>query len=590
MNVKNRLISVITAFCCICSSFVGGCAASENASDPQSETVSENAGSDIPAAVKNDFEVNYDGWCPSSHSVKLAAEDGMGCENSRGMVVSGREKASDGVYSVKGMYLSGNTDYTYSVMVYSDTAETFHFGVACSTRFSNTENSNELVKVTAEAGKWTELKADFTAPEGSKTFKLTITAESNADFRFDNVTVTPKNPVEAPAEEKGLKDEFADYFRVGNILNGGSVKDHDILANILKNYNSITCENELKPDSVLVQSQCEGDNIGVSIDKAAPILDFCVNNNIALRGHVLVWHSQTPVWFFKDNYKKDGEWVTPDVMDKRMESYIKNLFETIKTQYPSLDLYAYDVVNEAVSDDSKRGILYGGAREPGDNNVSNGQSAWVQVYGDNSFIEKAFVYARKYAPEGTKLFYNDYNEYWDHKRDKIYEMCKNLYEKGLLDGVGMQSHVNADINGFSGAGAHKTAMEKYLSIGCEVQITEFDINCEGGKFTPEQQAEKVTAIVKAAMDYNSSPNYDGRVTAVCFWGPNDANTWINAENAPLLYDTNNEPKAAYNALTEMIPADKWGDGKNPVKYETAKKEINLDKTELDEVTSVIGES
>ncbi|MBR6616909.1 MAG: carbohydrate binding domain-containing protein, partial [Oscillospiraceae bacterium] len=47
------------------------------------------------------------------------------------------------------------------------------------------------------------------------------------------------------------------------------------------------------------------------------------------------------------------------------------------------------------------------------------------------------------------------------------------------------------------------------------------------------------------------------------WGPNDANTWIKTENAPLLHDTNNQPKEAYNALMGMVPESDWGDPKNP---------------------------
>ena len=55
------------------------------------------------------------------------------------------------------------------------------------------------------------------------------------------------------------------------------------------------------------------------------------------------------------------------------------------------------------------------------------------------------------------------------------------------------------------------------------------------------------------MDWNKNPTSDGRVKAVCIWGPDDANTWIKTENTPLLYDTNHQPKLAYTTLTSMIP-------------------------------------
>ena len=75
-------------------------------------------------------------------------------------------------------------------------------------------------------------------------------------------------------------------------------------------------------------------------------MDFCVQNNIAMRGHTLVWHSQTPTWFFKENYDANGAWVSTTTMDARMESYIKNMFAAIEQQYPELNLYAYDVKAE----------------------------------------------------------------------------------------------------------------------------------------------------------------------------------------------------------------------------------------------------
>lgn len=515
--------------------------------------------------VSDDFETNYDGWHGSTDTVKLSADSFAGYNGSRGMTVSDRTNPTDGASSSKGFYLEGGVNYHYSIQVISETSETFRFTLTYIDSETDKEETVLLSSEECDSGKWSELSADYMAPENSYEFRLTISTDSTNDFTFDEVYVTSKenlNTVYAASAEKGLKDEFADYFRVGNILNGSTVANSAITANILKDYNSIECENEMKPDATLVQSQCNGTNVGVSLNNAAAIIDFCVNNNIAMRGHAFVWHSQTPSWFFKENYNANGAWVSSSVMDQRLESYIKNMFNAIETQYPSLNLYAYDVVNEAVSDDSNRTANYGGAREAGDNNVTGGTSAWVSVYGDNSFVEKAFTYARKYAPEGCDLYYNDYNEYWDHKRDCIYNMCKDLYEKGLLDGVGMQSHVPANATGFAGTDSYITAMKKYLSIGCDVQITELDISTENGKYTLQEQADKYKSIFQAAMDWNKNPASSGRVTAVCIWGPNDANTWIKSENAPLLYDVNNQPKLAYTTLTNIIPESEWGDGSN----------------------------
>ncbi len=517
-------------------------------------------------AVKNDFEVNYDGWYGNTDNVKLTAENGKGFDNSRGMIISGRNVVTDGASSSKGFYLYGGVDYKYSIKVYSETNETFRLTLLCIDSETGKEETVELAEKSVKAGEWTEISADYKAPEKSYEFMLSLYTDSTNDFRFDDVNISYKNDKNSACAAdagKGLKDEFADYFRAGNILNNGTVKNSAITANMIKDFNSIECENEMKPDATLVQSQCSGTNIAVSLNNAAAIMDFCIQNNIAMRGHTFVWHSQTPVWFFKENFNASDNWVSSDVMDKRMESYIKNMFSAIETQYPELELYAYDVVNEAISDDSNRTANYGGAREPGDNNVSGGKSGWVQVYGDNSFIEKAFTYARKYAPEGCDLYYNDYNEYWDHKRDAIYNMCKSLYEKGLLDGVGMQSHIPANATGFAGTDSYIEAMDKYLSIGCDVQVTELDISLENGKYTLQEQADKYKAIFQHAIDVNTSGKYNGKVTLVAVWGPNDANSWLKSGSDALLYDANNNPKLAYTTLTSMIPESQWGDSSNP---------------------------
>ena len=516
--------------------------------------------------VSDDFEVNYDGWCNSGDSTVLVAVENQGNNNSRGMLVTNRLNEDDGAYSQKGLYLDGGEKYDYSVFVKHDGEDIERFELALSYQDSKTGEVKTEVIAAEEAvgGEWVELSTEYKAPKTALDITLSITTDSTTDFIFDDFTVTQNrkietNTVSAANNNVGLKDRYANYFRVGSVLNSGTVTNSTITAMILREFNSITHENELKPDATLVQSGSTNTDIKVSLNRAASILNFCAENNIGVRGHTLVWHSQTPEWFFKDNFQNSGNWVSQSVMDQRMESYIKNMFETIKRQYPSLNLYAYDVVNEAVSDDSNRTANYGGAREPG---YGSGKSPWVMIYGDNKFIEKAFSYARKYAPATCKLYYNDYNEYWDHKRDCIASMCASLYNKGLLDGVGMQSHINADMNGFTGINTYTAALQKYINIGCDVQITELDISTENGKFSAKQQADKYEAIFKAAVNINKTST-KGKVTAVCVWGPNDKNTWIGSENAPLLFDANNQPKQAYYSVAAVVPESEWGDGSNP---------------------------
>ena len=180
-----------------------------------------------------------------------------------------------------------------------------------------------------------------------------------------------------------------------------NVRNNALQGLALTNYNSIECENETKPDATLVQNGSTDTNIKVSLNSCASIFDFCAKNGIGVRGHTLVWHSQTPQWFFKEGFNNNGAWVNSSTMDKRMESYIKNMFSAIQTQYPTLDLYAYDVCNECISDDANRTKNNGGARTPGYN---NGNSPWVQVYGSNAFITSATASTAHARASTTRAF------------------------------------------------------------------------------------------------------------------------------------------------------------------------------------------
>lgn len=515
-------------------------------------------------AVKNDFEVTYEGWHGSTVDVDVIAEEGIGFAGSRGMLVTNRTSPSDGAASSKGLYLSGGVKYDYSVNVYSESDETFRLSLLYIDEETEEETTVELDSQDVKGGQWTKLSSDFKAPEGSYEFRLTITTDSTNDFIFDDFLVTAKasrNTAKA-AGQQGLKDEFSPYFRVGNILNGGTVKNSDITAIILKDHNAIECENETKPDATLVQNGSTDTNVKVSLNSCAAIADFAQKNNIAFRGHTLVWHSQTPEWFFKSNFQQSGSWVDKNTMNKRMESYIQHMFEAFANQYPTLNLYAYDVCNECISDAGNGGPRGGG--------YGNGNSPWVQVYGDNSFIEQAFTYARKYAPATCKLYYNDYNEFADGKKNSIINsILKPLKAKGVLDGMGMQSHLNcAASNAWGDTNSYLKAMDDYLSLGIDVQVTELDLSTEGGKYSLQDQAAKYKAIFQHAIDVNTSGKYAGKVTLVQVWGPNDNNSWVATDkasgrsNQPLLYDGSNQPKLAYTTLTSMIPQP-WGDGSNP---------------------------
>ena len=105
--------------------------------------------------VYNDFERNYEGWYGEGENVELTAQTAAGADMSRGMKISGRTSSEDGAASSKGLYLFGGDKYSYSVKVYSDTAEKFHFTLLTVDSETNKETTVELDSKNAAAGEWT---------------------------------------------------------------------------------------------------------------------------------------------------------------------------------------------------------------------------------------------------------------------------------------------------------------------------------------------------------------------------------------------------------------------------------------------------
>jgi len=342
-----------------------------------------------------------------------------------------------------------------------------------------------------------------------------------------------------------LKDVYDGYFKIGTAVTTKELAPKSTKELILKHFNSITAGNELKPDAILDKNAClalaeEGDdtNPQINLASARSILNFARDNNIPVRGHVLVWHSQTPDWFFKENYADDGEWVSKEKMLSRMENYIKNVFTAIKEEYPDVDFYAWDVVNECWLDD-------GQPRKPGEQGQSgSNNSAWVQIFGDNSFIKPAFEFAKKYAPEGTKLYYNDFNEYMPQKTDAIIKMVEEINSDGhYIDGIGLQSHLDVS---FPSVSVYKKALAKFCATGLDVQVTELDATTsDKSEEGFEKQAQYYSDIMDCLVEYKDN------ISSVVFWGTTDDQSW-RASKSPLLFNEDYTAKPSFYSIIDGV--------------------------------------
>ena len=434
-----------------------------------------------------------------------------------------------------------NKEYTVSAFAKTE----WYNSVKLSLEYTDTAGERHYSNLASGTsnGDWTEfsnVKFSFT----SEVSKVYVYFECNdaSTLYIDDFTLAEAPIIPIEEDIASLKDVYSGYFKVGTAVMASNLSSPSFMDLVQKHFSdSITFGNELKPDYVLDQaaSQANGGNTNpqVNFSQADALLKYCAANKIPVRGHTLVWHSQTPDWFFKENFSDDGDWVDKDTMITRMENYIKNVMEGLATQYPDVEFYAWDVVNEAWQDN-------GTPRAAGSSKSENpDSSAWTRIFGDNSFIEYAFQFARKYAPAGCKLYYNDFNEYMPQKTTAIYDMAMELKEKGLIDGIGMQSHLDV---GFPNASTYENALSKFASTGLDIQITELDITTsDTSEAGLEKQAQMYSDIFDLCVKYKDN------ISAVVIWGVTDDQSW-RATRVPLLFDENFKAKPAFYAIVDDV--------------------------------------
>ncbi|MBQ9695159.1 MAG: endo-1,4-beta-xylanase [Oscillospiraceae bacterium] len=431
------------------------------------------------------------------------------------------------------------------------------------------------------SGDWKQIpETKFSFSEDMHDVFIYVEANDACNLYVDDFAIKTTPSYTIQSDVPSLKNVYADCFKIGGAVTADELSPLATKQLIMKHYNSITLGNELKPENMLDKEACQalaadGDETAVAVSlkgNARTILNFCRDNNMPVRGHVLVWHSQTPGWFFKVGYDPEGDWVDKETMLGRMENYIKNVLGVIDEEYPDVEFYAWDVVNEAWLDDGK-------PRQPGTYEESGNYSGWTAVFGDNSFIPYAFKYARKYARPETKLYYNDFNEYMPQKTDAIIAMIDEINKDGqYIDGIGMQSHLavmnNDTTEPFPSVSVYKKALDKFCATGLDVQITEMDATLSKNLAVTDEQLALQAQYYSDLMDCIVAQK--DHVSAVVFWGTTDDMSW-RAWGSPLLFNEDYTVKPCFESIVDGLQEV----GTEPTDYEPATK-----PTETTEVTEV----
>ena len=348
-----------------------------------------------------------------------------------------------------------------------------------------------------------------------------------------------------------LAEVYSDFFIFGNILEPHEINNIETVNMFLHHYRVVTAENSMKPGPI-----SSGPGV-FSLDNADRLVDWAIENDIYVHGHVLVWHSQSAPWLTNH---PNGDPLTRDEARDNMELYINTVAGHFRGR-----IRTWDVVNE---------IFDGGTGIPEDwrdPDVIRTNSAWYIAFSNGAdpslgesgadFVYDAFVFARLADPYAI-LYYNDYNETQGWRREVMAMMAEDLNERWrhdprntdpdrlLVEGLGMQSHYWVD--NLNVDEVHQT-LRRFIDAGVQVSITELDIPLgtfsnqhDGSDLSDEQALVQAMLYAELFEVYKRYANYIDRVIV---WGKADPQSW-RAAGLPLMFDRLFQAKPAFYAVLD----------------------------------------
>lgn len=470
--------------------------------------------------------------------------------------------------------------------------------------------SGEITK-TLTAGEWTKFSGTFNVPKTAEQIVIRIIEQGTNYGQGECVKgaycvtgvsmkkiTQPKPEIEKdiPDWKTSVTESLGTGSIAGTAIMSNEISDDTLMELVEKHFNAVTFGNELKPDA-LFNYQIDGNSVPTKnitfeneelqvpvVNDAGDSLDFSradamadkilewnnahPDQKIRIRGHVLVWHSQTQEWFFHENYDITKPYVNKETMNRRLKWFIFSVFdhyfgEAANGKYDGL-FYGWDVVNEAVIGNTYRTDKVSAAESLSEIRHGN-NSSWWHVYESNEFIINAFKYANKYAPKDVELYYNDFGETDNTKCEGIVKLIKDVKSvKGTrLDAFGMQAHYNVD--GFSAA-QFKSVAKKYAAAAGKVQLTELDFKAsstyDGTAAAKESEYTKMAYCHKNLYEAIKALKAEGtNVSGITVWGVIEPNSWLHSQSnvgggasgsaqCPLLFDGNYKAKPAYWAYVD----------------------------------------
>lgn len=475
----------------------------------------------------------------------------------------------------------------------NDVEHTFA-GTLKTTKAGEDDGYNQVASGTSVGKETVTITGEYEVPAGCDSYDIYFETDKEVNYRIDNIKISVVGAYNKEehtyvdiSEYQVLKDLYKDDFKMGVASEalshwGGSNPLNEIgnpykEALIKKEFNSLTFGNELKPDYNMGYNSEDATEtyLPFVIDTSAEeMLQWAKENGIPVRGHTLVWHSQCPDAVFCKGYKPvytddkktvldENCLVDSETMLARLESYIDNVMKYMYEHGYGDVIYCWDVVNEAVEPGA-----------PGTTwNLRN--SYWYRTIGED-FMYYAFKYARDYSVKYSKeyadlydvskddeqalkgiqpkLFYNDYNEFQEVKKNAIIDVLTkevnghSIKADGYIDGIGMQSHLTDTTN----IETFMQALRDYEKAFGEVHITELDVaQTSTGVNADYYQAAFYKKLFEELLKAREEKV---NLSCVTIWGLTDDNSW-KKESSPLLFKSDLSAKMAFDGIVYAKTGD-----------------------------------
>jgi endo-1,4-beta-xylanase len=510
------------------------------------------AGGAAPKGVtlaKSDFEDGtLQGWTPRDDGTgapTLTVQDEVAHESTYAARVSDRTSQGQGLQIDVTDVATPGASYDLSAWIRfegtpGDMTLSARTVTGDSTAYSN------LVQITGlSSSQWVHVTGAFTMPAFDTAAELYFEtkwasgeAGNISTFVIDDISIvsTPPSEIEDVTPLKDTVD-----FPVGAAIDSremnGSASEL-----LLKHFDQVTAENYMK-----VEAWYSGEGVDTfrMHPEAKALMDYAQANDLRVYGHVLVWHGQTPDWFYQDD---EGNDLTPEAMRARMRDHITNVARALSDEYGPFGsetnpLVAFDVVNEVIDD----GTAYADGMR---------RSAWYRILGEE-FVDDAFRYADaafngEFAAEGADhpvtLFINDYNTEQTGKRARYKALVERLLARDVpIDGVGHQFHVALS----TPVSTLGDAITDFEELPVRQAVTELDVFVGSA-----DTAKAIDQGYYYDAAFDTFRTHADDLFSVTVWGLTDGRSWRASNNGkPLLFDDYFKAKPAFYGAADLdLPA------------------------------------